>query len=43
MNAPSTMDADLNFPPVAARMSEAVRDVPLDAMSRALHEVAPAV
>ena len=34
MNTPSTMDADLNFPPaVAARMSEAVRDVPLDAMS----------
>ncbi len=34
MNTPATMDDDLNFPPtVAARMAEAVRDVPLDAMS----------
>lgn len=34
MNNPSSMDDDLNFPPmVTARMAEAIRDVPLDAMA----------
>ena len=42
-NPSKSMDDDLNFPPmVAARMAEAVRDLPLDAMAELLHEVAPA-